>query len=78
MSREQYLEDKKANRININGAYEMYVNINPKRKKVPYNEFIAKFQIWLHRDRQMPNYWKYFDNKFEILTLNLNGVIYAY
>ncbi len=67
MNKESYIRDRESYRVDLEGAYEMYMTKNPERPKVDFNQFIALFTSWIrYNSVYLDNYFEYWDEKYEI------------
>lgn len=69
--REQYIQEKNNGVVNLEKAFEVFNKFS--QNPIPLHIFVQTFQMWFQfSGGQIENYWKYWDNHFEIVTLTDN------
>ena len=76
LSKEQYLQDKSKNIINMQMAYDFYLE-NSGVDKIKFSDFVEIFNKWItqpyyvntkgeFKQPTVSKYWQYWDRKYEI------------
>ncbi len=76
MNKQQYIQSRNNNQINMELAWEMYINTEHSTPKVPQQIFYQIFPYWLQMVGNVEYYLSYYDQKFEVMKLiGLQGEI---
>jgi len=77
MTREEYLIKKQNREIDINEAFEFYINADSTSDKVSFQQFTQYFPIYINSGGTLEKFYRYFDKKYNVLTLHdINGTKY--
>ena len=72
MNKEEWIQHRKLNQLNIEHLFEHYIKTYPDREKITFDEFQKTIPHYLNSGEGFDQYLKYYDNEFEILYLQ-NG-----
>lgn len=80
MTKQQYIQLRSSNQVDMGLAYQMYVSVLPNEPKIAPHLFNQMFPIYINMlQGDMTNYFMYWDQHFNLITLvKLDGnVLYC-
>jgi len=69
MNKEQWIQHRRTNQLNIEHLYEHYTKTYPDRNKISFDDFQKMIPHYLNSGEGFDQYLKHYDNEFEILYL---------
>ena len=69
ITKEEHIQNRLNSNVNFELAYKMYEDLALQEFKMNYSDFVQLFNFWITIPVSLENYFRYWDNKFELVYL---------